>query len=97
MRSTCETALLSTLARSDLVCPLDGGLKNEDEPDALGLLVKVLELVTSRAATEAGHDSIKIREGNGVVDDFSALPRLYHDAIVLESWEEARPVLCAKV
>jgi acyl-CoA dehydrogenase-like protein len=35
--------------------------------------------------------------GNGTIEDFSPLPRLYRDAIVFESWEGTHNVLCAQV
>ena len=35
--------------------------------------------------------------GNGTIEDFSPLPRLYRDAIVIESWEGTHNTLCAQV
>ena len=35
--------------------------------------------------------------GNGTIEDFSPLPRLWRDAIVFESWEGTHNVLCAQV
>ena len=35
--------------------------------------------------------------GNGTIEDFSPLPRLYRDAVVFESWEGTHNVLCAQV
>ena len=35
--------------------------------------------------------------GNGTIEDFSPLPRLYRDAMVYESWEGTHNVLCAQV
>ena len=35
--------------------------------------------------------------GNGTIEDFSPLPRLYRDAMVFESWEGTHNVLCAQV
>ncbi len=35
--------------------------------------------------------------GNGTIEDFSVLPRLWRDAIVFESWEGTHNVLCAQV
>ena len=35
--------------------------------------------------------------GNGTIEDFSPLPRLWRDAIVFESWEGTHNVLVAQV
>jgi hypothetical protein len=40
---------------------------------------------------------MEVLGGNGTIEDFSPLPRLYRDAVVFESWEGAHNVLCAQV
>jgi hypothetical protein len=60
------------------------------------LLVNLNKYATSIAATEAIHRAIEVLGGNGAIEDFSALPRLYRDAIVLESWEGTHNVLCVQ-
>ena len=35
--------------------------------------------------------------GNGAIESFSILPRLYRDMVVLESWEGTHNVLCLQV
>jgi len=40
---------------------------------------------------------IEVLGGNGTIEDFSVLPRLWRDAIVFESWEGTHNVLCAQV
>ena len=52
---------------------------------------------TARACTEAVRDGIEVLGGNGTIEDFSVLPRLYRDAIVVESWEGTHNTLCAQV
>ncbi|MDJ0941851.1 MAG: acyl-CoA dehydrogenase family protein [Kiloniellales bacterium] len=52
---------------------------------------------TSLAATRSVRDGIEILGGNGTIEDFSVLPRLYRDAIVIESWEGTHNTLCAQV
>lgn len=52
---------------------------------------------TSLACTRSVRDAIEILGGNGTIEDFSPLPRLYRDAIVLESWEGTHNTLCAQV
>jgi alkylation response protein AidB-like acyl-CoA dehydrogenase len=59
-------------------------------------LVNLNKYATSIAATEAIHRAIEVLGGNGAIEDFSVLPRLYRDAIVLESWEGTHNVLCVQ-
>ena len=55
------------------------------------------KFVTSLAATKVTRRGIEALGGNGTIEDFSPLPRLYRDAIVFESWEGTHNVLCAQV
>ena len=52
---------------------------------------------TAIAATATARDGIEVLGGNGTIEDFSVLPRLYRDAIVIESWEGTHNTLCAQV
>ncbi len=52
---------------------------------------------TSVRATQVIHDGIEVLGGNGAIEDFSILPRLLRDAIVMENWEGTHNVLCAQV
>ena len=61
------------------------------------MLVNANKFVTSLAATKVCRRGIEALGGNGTIEDFSPLPRLYRDAIVFESWEGTHNVLCAQV
>jgi hypothetical protein len=61
------------------------------------IAVMVNRYWTSVAATESVRDGIEVLGGNGTIEDFSVLPRLYRDAIVLESWEGTHNTLVAQV
>jgi alkylation response protein AidB-like acyl-CoA dehydrogenase len=61
------------------------------------LLVNALKLHTSQAATRVVRDAIEVLGGNGTIEDFSVLPRLYRDCIVYESWEGTHNVLVAQI
>jgi hypothetical protein len=52
---------------------------------------------TAVAATASVRDGIEVLGGNGTIEDFSVLPRLYRDAIVLESWEGTHNTLIAQI
>lgn len=59
--------------------------------------VMVNKYWTALAATEAARDGIELLGGNGTIEELSVLPRLYRDAIVIESWEGTHNTLCAQV
>ena len=59
--------------------------------------VMVNKYWTALAATRSVRDGIEVLGGNGTIEDFSVLPRLYRDAIVIESWEGTHNTLCAQV
>ena len=58
------------------------------------MINKYWTAITSTACTR---DGIELLGGNGTIEDFSVLPRLYRDAIVVESWEGTHNTLCAQV
>ena len=80
-----------------LVDRIDGGEASEEDVAWHRLLVNANKLVTSVAATKVVRRGIETLGGNGTIEDFSPLPRLYRDAIVFESWEGTHNVLCAQV
>ncbi|MGZ4353887.1 MAG: acyl-CoA dehydrogenase family protein, partial [Gaiellaceae bacterium] len=88
-----QAALASTLALTALVDRLDGGLSDEETSGLHRFLVNANKYVTSLTATLVVRRAIETLGGNGTIEDFSPLPRLYRDAIVLESWEGTHNVL----
>ena len=60
-------------------------------------LVNANKYLTSMSATDVARRGIEVLGGNGTIEDFSPLPRLYRDAMVFESWEGTHNVLCAQV
>jgi hypothetical protein len=97
MRIEVEAALASTLLLTELVGKLDEGTASEEETKLHRFLVNANKYVTSITATEVVHTAIEVLGGNGTIEDFSPLPRLYRDSIVFESWEGTHNVLCAQV
>jgi hypothetical protein len=61
------------------------------------LLVNVNKYLTSIRGSEMVHRAIEVLGGNGAIESFSILPRLYRDMVVLESWEGTHNVLCLQV
>jgi alkylation response protein AidB-like acyl-CoA dehydrogenase len=91
-----RAALETTMELTALVARLDEGTADDADRAVHRLLVNVNKYVTSIVATEVVHRAIEVLGGNGTIEDFSALPRLYRDAIVFESWEGTHNVLCAQ-
>ena len=61
------------------------------------MLVNLNKYITAIGGTESTHRAIEVLGGNGTIETFSILPRLYRDMIVLESWEGTHNVLCLQV
>jgi alkylation response protein AidB-like acyl-CoA dehydrogenase len=97
MKIEVEAALASTLLLTELVGKLDEGIASDEETKFHRFLVNANKYVTSITATEIVHSAIEVLGGNGTIEDFSPLPRLYRDSIVFESWEGTHNVLCAQV
>jgi alkylation response protein AidB-like acyl-CoA dehydrogenase len=97
MKAEAQAALASTLELTRLVEGIDSGLTDEAYVAWHRILVNANKFVTSLAATRVCRRGIEALGGNGTVEDFSPLPRLWRDAIVFESWEGAHNVLCAQV
>lgn len=75
-----------------------GGLAGEDPPRmAWRTLVNANKLGTALDGTALVRDGMEVLGGNGTIEDFSVLPRLFRDAMVFESWEGAHNVLAAQV
>jgi alkylation response protein AidB-like acyl-CoA dehydrogenase len=107
MERTAQRTLAGAfrLYRSFLALPegLKGGLA-ADEPDAVRKLrFDVRELIMLQKVTAAWdapdviRGAMSIFGGHGVMEDFSALPRLYRDAAVNELWEGPRNVLLTQI
>ena len=97
MKAEAQAALASSLEATALVDRIDRGTASDDDTTWHRILVNANKVVTSLAATKVARRGIEALGGNGTIEDFSPLPRLYRDAIVFESWEGTHNVLCAQV
>ena len=97
MRIETAAAMASTMALTYLVGRIDEGSASDEEILLHRFLVNANKYVTSITASDVVHRGIEVLGGNGTIEDFSPLPRLYRDAIVFESWEGTHNVLCAQV
>jgi acyl-CoA dehydrogenase len=97
MKAEADAALASTMELTELVDRIDRGEGSAEDVTWHRLLVNANKFATSIAATKAVRRGIEALGGNGTIEDFSPLPRLWRDAIVFESWEGTHNVLCAQV
>lgn len=97
MKAEEAAARASTMHLTELVARIDEGSASDEDVIWHRLLVNANKVVTSIAATKVVRRGIETLGGNGTIEDFSPLPRLWRDAIVFESWEGTHNVLCAQV
>jgi acyl-CoA dehydrogenase len=97
MNAETDASFASTAELTELVDRIDRGEATDDDVAWHRLLVNANKFVTSLAATRVIRRGIETLGGNGTIEDFSPLPRLWRDAIVFESWEGTHNVLCAQV
>ena len=97
MKMETTASLASTMALTELVAKIDGNVATDDDLKLHRFLVNANKYVTSITATDVVHRAIEVLGGNGTIEDFSPLPRLYRDSIVFESWEGTHNVLCDQV
>ena len=98
-RITAETraAVAGTFALAALADRIDRGAATAADEAVHRLVVNMNKYWTSIRSSAVIHEGIEVLGGNGAIEDFSVLPRLYRDAIVCESWEGTHNVLCAQV
>ncbi|MCZ7587028.1 MAG: acyl-CoA dehydrogenase family protein [Deltaproteobacteria bacterium] len=97
MKTEEAAALLSSFYLSELIDLMDKGEATEEDEAAHRILVNVNKYWTSVMASDVTRRGIEVLGGNGTIETFSVMPRLYRDAIVLEAWEGSHNVLCMQV
>lgn len=60
-------------------------------------LIMLQKITASWDCTAVLHEAMSLFGGHGVMEDFSALPRLYRDAAINELWEGPRNVLLTQI
>lgn len=65
----------------------------EKDNQACNILVPLFKTIGSQVATSLIKDAIILHGGNGILNDFSCLPRLLNDSIINETWEGAHAIL----
>jgi alkylation response protein AidB-like acyl-CoA dehydrogenase len=92
-----HAAVASGFALAAMLDRMDTGAASDDEHSVYRMLVNLNKYITSIRGSEVVHRAIEVLGGNGAIETFSVLPRLYRDMVVLESWEGTHSVLCLQV
>jgi alkylation response protein AidB-like acyl-CoA dehydrogenase len=97
MRLRAMASLATTFRILEMTDRIATGRGDGELAAARRIRVMINKHWTAVAATMTVRDGIEVLGGNGTIEDFSVLPRLYRDSIVLESWEGTHNALCAQV
>lgn len=90
-------AVAGGFALAAMLDEIESGAGTDDTKAVYRLLVNLNKYATSVRGSEVVHSAIEVLGGNGAIESFSILPRLYRDMVVLESWEGTHNVLCLQV
>ena len=97
LMSETYAATASSFYLAHLLDQIETGQATDDEQATYRLLVNANKYLTSFRGTEMIHRAIEVLGGNGAIESFSIMPRLYRDMVVLESWEGTHNVLCLQI
>ncbi|MCB1173630.1 MAG: acyl-CoA dehydrogenase family protein [Leptospiraceae bacterium] len=65
----------------------------EQKHAASQILTPLLKYISTVHATWITHEAIILHGGNGIIGDFSVLPRLHNDSIINETWEGTHHII----
>lgn len=73
--------------------------KDSAAPEAFWqrFLINLCKYRTAIGATECTHEAILLLGGNGTIETFSILPRLYRDSMIIETWEGTHNTLSLQI
>jgi alkylation response protein AidB-like acyl-CoA dehydrogenase len=97
MRLRTTTGLLTSFRILALTDRAETAEVDDGLAAARRIAVMINKYWTALAGSLTTREGIEILGGNGTIEDFSPLPRLYRDAMVIESWEGTHNTLCAQV
>jgi alkylation response protein AidB-like acyl-CoA dehydrogenase len=97
LRATWLGALHLVFELTALEDRIDAGTAGDEVTLYHRFLVNAAKYAVTVDATAAVRSAIEVLGGNGTIEEFSVLPRLYRDSIVYESWEGTHNVLVAQV
>ncbi|MCH8275558.1 MAG: acyl-CoA dehydrogenase, partial [Armatimonadetes bacterium] len=77
--------------------PKDEDIDTRKRKFRLRILIMLQKIVTIRDSIDSLHLAMSIFAGHGVMECFSALPRLLRDAMINEQWEGPRNLLLNQI
>lgn len=92
-----SAARASSFYLADLADAIACGESRSDALGAWRMLVNLNKMWTALTCPAGVRDAIEVLGGNGAIEEFSVLPRLLRDSIVVEAWEGGHGVLCAQL
>jgi acyl-CoA dehydrogenase len=103
-----QESLLTLLERSwrhrlltfQLIALVDqNGIAPEDPDEAMWqrFLTNLAKYRTALQLVDSMREAMLILGGNGIVEDFTILPRLFRDAMIIETWEGPPNTLCLQI
>jgi hypothetical protein len=60
-------------------------------------LINLAKYRTAVTLTDSVREAILVFGGNGICEDFTVLPRLLRDSMIIETWEGAHNTLCLQI
>jgi acyl-CoA dehydrogenase len=60
-------------------------------------LINLAKYRTAVTLTESVREAVLVFGGNGICEDFTVLPRLLRDSMIIETWEGAHNTLCLQI
>lgn len=97
LNTEAHAARASTFWVADMGDRLATGRAEPHEAEAHRMLVNLNKIWTALTCPAALRDAIEVFGGNGTIEEFSVLPRLLRDSLVIEAWEGGHGVLCAQL
>lgn len=97
LQTEAHAARASTFWVADMGDRITTGRAALHEPEAHRMLVNLNKIWTALTCPAAIRDAIEVFGGNGTIEEFSVLPRLLRDSLVIEAWEGGHGVLCAQL
>lgn len=91
-RGRLLTFRLIALVDENSIAPADSGQAMWQR-----FLTNLAKYRTARDLMDSIREAILVLGGNGIVEDFTVLPRLLRDALIIETWEGPPNTLCLQI
>ncbi|HEX5045174.1 MAG TPA: acyl-CoA dehydrogenase family protein [Candidatus Polarisedimenticolaceae bacterium] len=87
IRADAEAALAGSFWLAQIQQSVDAGTASDAEKAFLRMGLNLNKVRTAALSHDAIHRAIEVLGGNGTIETFSVLPRLFRDNVVFENWE----------